>query len=166
MDPVEHEELGPAFAEDALGLVVAYTRRAYAIVELPDGTFIPTLKEAYSSTPTTASFDAPLEAIAGTGGKAGTDLYISISVIKLTNSSPYKWQISGYARWGFKQFPTGASCCNNKPDYIGVAWTGNDLGLYSSGINGALHLLCWCLLALEWLAGGRCAVYWCRLRLL
>lgn len=135
----EIDEIGGLFGDTAPGLVVAYTRREFTVVELPDGstTLVPV-------GPISGSSDSGLsmlpEAVAGTGGKPGTDLYISVTITRTRSTSPYEWAITAYSDWNHQAFPAGMDAFNNSEDSIAVAWAGN-LYIYED-THGGLYKPC------------------------
>jgi hypothetical protein len=138
MRPAEFEELGGLFADGTPGLLVAYTRREFNIVTLPDGTR--TAEPVGELSDPGSALSLSNTAVAGTGGKPGTDLYISITMVRTRSSSPYEWQIHAYADWSGHQFPAGLDAFNSSEDSIGVAWAGG-LYLYQD-TKGGLYWPC------------------------
>ena len=141
----ERSSLGHLFTAEAPGLLVAYARAEYEVVVTPEGerTVEPV---GFPTTNPTGNLSLPSHAIAAssaTGGRAGTNLFISMAISKTRSTAPYEWEIYSYAQWGSNgsYSPAGMDCCNNIRDYIGVAWAGN-LALYSDWKNGKYQAWC------------------------
>lgn len=123
MQPSERAQLGHFFADDAPGLVVSYVRQEFQIRQGPGGA-----EEAIpvaNSPGGVSNFSIPNTAVAVSGGKPGTSLYMSLIVVRTRTSSPHEWQLSVYSDW--MAGATGMDAYNSSEDSMGVAWAG---GLY------------------------------------
>lgn len=144
MTPQERRSLGQLLAEGAPGLVVGYARREFVVLETPDGgrTVEPVgvLKESPSG-----ALSVPSHQVAATTSmtKPGTNLFISMAVIRTRSTSPYEWEVYEWAQWGTNgsYSPAGMDCCNDDRDSFGIAWAGN-LALYSDTESGMYQSWC------------------------
>lgn len=145
MTKEERRAIGHLFAASAPGLLVAYARAEYDVLETPDGG---RTVEAVGSPATnpTGNLSIPSHATAAssaTGGRSGTALFISMVITRTRSTSPYEWEVYSYAQWGSNgsYWPAGMDCCNNYRDYIGVAWAGG-LAIHSDWKNGLYQTWC------------------------
>jgi hypothetical protein len=140
----ERAALGDLFNEDHHGLIVAYARREFDVVVYPDGSQGVEPVGVVTESPTgVLSVSSQEVASLVTGGKSGTDLFLSFVVEKTRSTSPYEWQVYWYAQWGQSgsYWPAGMDCCNNYQDTVGVAWHGG-LALYSDSKSGKYQAWC------------------------
>ena len=144
MTPQERGSVGRLFAEDAPGLVVGYARREFVVLETPDGGRTVEPVGVLVESPTGA-LSVPSHQLAATTSmtKPGTNLFISLTVVKTRSTSPYEWQVYEWAQWGTNgsYSPAGMDCCNNDQDSFGIAWAGN-LALYSDTKSGIYQSWC------------------------
>ncbi|MGH2456832.1 MAG: hypothetical protein ACRDHD_11330, partial [Candidatus Limnocylindria bacterium] len=106
--------------EEGGGLVVAYTRRAYRVIDMADGgsrpePVAPDLRVEGSA------LSLPSEAVASTATKPGTDLYISFTVVRTRSAPPYEWQVFPYSEW---RGTDGMHRGNSSAETMAVAWAG------------------------------------------
>ncbi len=118
--------------DDRSGLVVGYTRRHYRIVVGPDGAPRPEPMFPAGGSPASV-LSLPARAFASSATKPGTDLYVSLSVIRTRNSSPYEWQVVPYFEWSGLD---GMNHGNSSADTMAVAWAGSATYLHSQRGNG------------------------------
>ncbi|HET6380658.1 MAG TPA: hypothetical protein VFH63_06430 [candidate division Zixibacteria bacterium] len=120
MTPNERAVVGPLL-EASDRLLLRYTRRLYRVVPVPGGGNRPELLAADRQVPGSALV-LPEEALASTATKAGTDLYISFTVVRTRSTPPYEWQVFPYAEWrGWD----GINRDNSSADALAVAWAGD-----------------------------------------
>jgi hypothetical protein len=144
MTPQERGAVGQLLSDDAPGLVVAYARREFTVLEGPDGTRTVEPVGIVSESPA-GSLSVPVHQVAATTSltKSGTKLFISLTLVKTRSTSPYEWQVYEWAQWGSNgsYSPAGMDCCNNDQDSFGIAWAGN-LALYSDIKSGTYQSWC------------------------
>ena len=144
MTPEERQTVGQLLSDGAPGLVVAYARREFTVFEGPDGTRTVEPVGVLAESPTGA-LSVPIQPVAASTSmtKPGTNLFISLAVVKTRSTSPYEWQVYEWAQWGTNgsYSPAGMDCCNNDQDSFGVAWAGG-LALYSDTKSGRYQSWC------------------------
>ena len=144
MTAEERASLGNLFAAEAPGLVVGYVRREFVVSETPDGGRKVDPVGVIRDSPT-GTISIPSHQMAGTTSltKPGTNLFISLTIVKTRSTSPYEWQVYEYAQWGSQGSwsPAGMDCCNNHEDTMAAAW-GGGLALYSDWESGKYQSQC------------------------
>ena len=144
MSAEERASLGHLFAPEATGLVIGYVRREFAVFETSNGGRAVEPIGVIRDRPTGA-ISVPAHLVAGTTNltKPGTNLYISLTLVKIRSTSPYEWQVYEYAQWGVNgsYSPAGMDCCNNVEDTMAAAW-GGGLALHSDAESGKYQAWC------------------------
>ena len=134
MPAAEHAHMLQFLADDAAGLVVSHTRRGYEIEVDAKGRAV--LEELGASPdPATSALSLPNLATAeGTkgAGRAGTQLWVTFTVIRTRNAAPFEWELYTYASWSGQQ---GANAFNGSPEIVATAWHGG-LALHSQWGSG------------------------------
>jgi hypothetical protein len=130
MSARERASVGAHLADGAPGLAVSYQRHRYRMLPGLDGTLQPV------AVPSTRAEDSalvlPAEAVADASyaTKPGTDLIISLLVVRTRGTSPFEWMVVPYAEWSGID---GMHPSNSAADSLAVAWAGGAYVYRQSG---------------------------------